>query len=113
MQAFFHHYLTAISEDTTIIVSLNGSKFHHVIMFVVTNLVTPQPLVCFTPPDRRWKIKIMEMLIEYLTVQIRKILMEIWNSYQHHCGAGKFQLDPHKILGEGSNRFQSVQLHRE
>jgi hypothetical protein len=61
MHAFFHQYLTAIGEDTTIIVSINGSKFHHVIMFVNTNFVNPQPIVCLTLPDWHWKNPIMNI----------------------------------------------------
>jgi hypothetical protein len=77
VQAFVLQYMTVIGQNSTIIVSINGSKFHHVILFVVAHLLTPQPLVCFTPPDQRWNNTTMAILIEYLIVQIRKILMEI------------------------------------
>jgi hypothetical protein len=48
-------YSTNIGEDTTIIVSINGESYKHFILFVVTKLITPQPLVRFSPQFRPWK----------------------------------------------------------
>jgi hypothetical protein len=53
IKAFVHQYPTNIGEDTSIIGSINGSKFHHVIMFVITRLITPQLTVHFTMKFRR------------------------------------------------------------
>jgi hypothetical protein len=45
-----------IDEDTTISDDSNGAQFHTIIMLVVTTLITPQPLVCFNPPDQRLRV---------------------------------------------------------
>jgi hypothetical protein len=48
-QVFEHHNPTSIGEDTASIVNINGEQFQHVILFIVMNIITPQPLVCFIP----------------------------------------------------------------
>jgi hypothetical protein len=77
IQTFEHQNPTGIGKDTTISVSINGTRFHHDIMFVVTSLITLQPLACSDLPDQQWKIQIMDMRLEYLIVQIQTTLMEI------------------------------------
>jgi hypothetical protein len=72
-----HQNPTSIGKDTIICVSGNISQVQHVILFVVTNWITPQPFVHFNPPYKHWKIQIMKMQFEYLIFQIRKIMMEI------------------------------------
>jgi hypothetical protein len=42
-----HQNPISICKDTIICVSGNISQIQHVIVFVVTNLITPQPFVCF------------------------------------------------------------------
>jgi hypothetical protein len=68
---------TCNGKDTIICVSGNISQVQHAILFDVRNLITPQPFVCYQAPDKRWKLQIMKMQLEYLIVQIRKIMMEI------------------------------------
>jgi hypothetical protein len=58
IQLFEHQNPTCIDEDTTSIVSITGSKVHHIIMFFVTNIINLQPRRRFNPPDRRLKIQI-------------------------------------------------------
>jgi hypothetical protein len=53
LQVFDIQNSTEIDEDTTIPDNSNGAQFHTIIMFVVTTLITPQPLVCSNPPDQR------------------------------------------------------------
>jgi hypothetical protein len=73
----YHQNTTSIGKDTIICVSIKMSQVQHAILFFVTNLITPQQIVCFKPPDQRWKIQIMNMRLDYLIVQIRKILVAI------------------------------------
>jgi hypothetical protein len=72
-----HQNPTSIGKDTIICVSRKISQVQHVILFVVTNLITPQQFVHFKPADQCWKIQIMKMRLDYLIVRIRKILVVI------------------------------------
>jgi hypothetical protein len=49
----YHQNPTNIDEDTTILVIILWTQFHHVPLFVVRIAITQQPLAQFTPPDRR------------------------------------------------------------
>jgi hypothetical protein len=44
---------TEIDEDTTIAVTFNEEHFRHITLFVVTMLITLQPMVRFTPQLQR------------------------------------------------------------
>jgi hypothetical protein len=72
-----HQNPTSIGKDTIICVSRKISQVQHDILLVVTNLITPQQIVCFKPTNQRWKTQIMKMRLDYLMVQIRKILVVI------------------------------------
>jgi hypothetical protein len=54
-QVFDHQNTTGIGEDTIILAIIIRTQFHHTILFVVTNAITQQPTVCFTPKLRRSK----------------------------------------------------------
>jgi hypothetical protein len=47
---------TCIDENATICVSSNVKQFQNVILFGVTNSITPQQIVRFKPKDQRWKV---------------------------------------------------------
>jgi hypothetical protein len=115
IQVFDNQNITNIDEDTTILAIIMWIQFHHVTLFVVRIAITQQRLVQLTPPDRRHKIKIMEMRFEYSIVQIREISVEIWHFLWASLWSSfwNFPFHPHNLLVEGPKRFQSVQLHRE
>jgi hypothetical protein len=55
IQAMDHQNLTNIDEDTTILAIIMLTQFHYAPLFVERIEITQQPLVQFTPPDRRCK----------------------------------------------------------
>jgi hypothetical protein len=53
LQVIDHLNSTSNGKDTIICVSGNISQFQCDILFVVTNLITPEQIVCFKPTDQR------------------------------------------------------------
>jgi hypothetical protein len=55
LQVVYHQNPASIGKDIIIYVSSNISQVQHVILFVVTNLITLRTFICFNPPHQRWK----------------------------------------------------------